>query len=65
VLLPGSWSGVFEPAISIVSPRAGVELEMLDVERDELSASQRGSEPDKQQRPVTHPGARGGVDRLD
>jgi hypothetical protein len=38
---------------------------MLDVERDELGASQRGSEPEQQQRSVAAPGKRCGVDRLE
>ena len=49
----------------ILQPARGVELEVLDVERDELGAPQRGGEPEQQQRPVAQAGERGGVDRLE
>ena len=59
-----SWS-VLDLRIMTFSPRAGSKLEVLDVERDELRAAQRGGEPEQQQRPVALAGERGGVDRLE
>jgi len=38
-----------------------LELEMLDVEGNELGSSERGGEPEQQQRPVAQPGEGGGV----
>jgi hypothetical protein len=35
---------------------------VLDVEGDELGASERGGEPEQQQRPVAQPGQGGGVE---
>jgi hypothetical protein len=52
-----SWS-VLEPRITILSPAGGIELEVLDVERDELGASQRGGEPEQQHRAVAPAGER-------
>jgi hypothetical protein len=43
----------------------GVEVEILDVKRDELGAPQRGGEPEQQYRPVSHAGEGGDVDRLE
>jgi hypothetical protein len=42
----------------ILSPRAASKEEILDVERDELRAPQRGGEPKQQQRPVAAAGER-------
>ena len=48
-----------------LDPACSVELEALDVECDELRASECGGEPEQQQRPVAAAGERRGVDRLE
>ena len=48
-----------------LEPARRAELEVLDVERDELRASERGGEAEQQQRAVALPGERGAVDRLE
>ena len=49
----------------IRSRRAGVVLEVLGVERDELRRVSAAANPSQQQRAVAQPGQRGGVDRLE
>jgi len=47
------------------SPRAASNSKVVDVERDELGASQRGDEPEQEDGPVSQAGERAGVDRVE